>query len=185
MAEVLSGVMWGLVPPLVFDALPGGGIAFSDSSAYATKITQPSGEVLRVLRRPIDPGPATDRARQAEKDRELARLGLSRDLSGRVPPDVLALAGVFRAAHARAIEDMQFFPEVPVLHALRTMWEGNVWVQRRGEDPTWTADRSTCSHRPAVIWEPSTGECGCLTNSARTASSCSSKRTSSMCRSSW
>ena len=134
-AEVTSGVLWGFVPPLVFDALPGGGIAFSDSSAFAIKITAPSGEVLRVLRRSIDPQPATDRARQAEKDRELARLGLSRDPAGRVPPDILALAGVFRAAHARAIEDMQFFPEVPVLYALRTTWEGNLWVQRRGEEP--------------------------------------------------
>ena len=134
-ADVLSGGLWGFEPPLVFDALPGGGIAFSDSSAYAIKVTGPSGEVLRILRRPIDPEPATDRARQAEKDRELAQLGLSRDPSGRVPPDVMALAGVFRAAHARAIEDMQFFPEVPVLYALRSTWEGNLWVQRRGEEP--------------------------------------------------
>ncbi len=134
-ADVLSGGLWGFEPPLVFDALPGGGIAFSDSSASAIKVTGPSGEVLRVLRRPIDPEPATDRARQAEKDRELAQLGLSRDPSGRVPPDVMALAGVFRAAHARAIEDMQFFPEVPVLYALRSTWEGNLWVQRRGEEP--------------------------------------------------
>lgn len=134
-ADVTSGALWGLEPPLVFDALPGGGIAFSDSSAYAIKVTVPSGEVLRVLRRPIDPEPATDRARQAEKDRELAKLGLARDPSGRVPPNIQALAGVFRAAHARAIENMQFFPEVPVLHALRTTWEGNLWVQRRGEEP--------------------------------------------------
>ena len=135
MADMLSGGLWGFEPPLAFDALPGGGIAFSDSSAYAIKVTGPSGEVLRVLRRPIDPEPATDRARQAEKDRELAQLGLSRDPSGRVPPDVLALVGVFRAAHARLIENMQFFPEVPVLYALRSTWEGNLWVQRRGDEP--------------------------------------------------
>lgn len=134
-SDMASAALWGLEPPLVFDALPGGGVAFSDSSAYAIKVTGPSGEVLRVLRRPIDPEPATDRVRQAEKDRELAKLGLSRDPSGRVPPDIQALAGAFRAAHARAIEDMQFFPEVPVLHALRTTWEGNLWVQRRGEEP--------------------------------------------------
>ena len=135
LADMASAVLWGLEPPLVFDALPGGGVAFSDSSAYALKVTGPSGDVLRVLRRPIDPEPATDRVRQAEKDRELAKLGLSRDPGGQVPPDIQALAGVFRAAHARAIEDMQFFPEVPVLHALRTTWEGNLWVQRRGEEP--------------------------------------------------
>ncbi|MDE2783239.1 MAG: hypothetical protein OXK77_09810 [Gemmatimonadota bacterium] len=134
-ADVMSGALWGLEPPLLFDALPGGGVVFSDSSAYAIKVTGPSGEVLRILRRPIDPEPATDGVRQAEKDRELAKLGLARDPSGRVPPDMVALAGVFRAAHARAIEDMRFFPEVPVLHALRTTWEGNLWVQRRGEEP--------------------------------------------------
>ncbi|MDE2805820.1 MAG: hypothetical protein OXN18_11815 [Gemmatimonadota bacterium] len=135
LAEVTSGGLWGFVPPLVFDALPGGGVAFSDSSAYAIKVTGPSGGVLKTLRRPIDPEPGSNRARQAEKDRELAKLGLSRDPSGRVPPDALALVGVFRAARARAIEDMQFFPEVPVLHALRTTWEGNLWVQRRGKEP--------------------------------------------------
>ncbi|MCY3548603.1 MAG: hypothetical protein OXH49_17140, partial [Gemmatimonadetes bacterium] len=32
-------------------------------------------------------------------------------------------------------EEMQFLPEVPVLYALRTTWEGNLWVQRRGEEP--------------------------------------------------
>ena len=105
------------------------------SAPKAIKVTGPSGEVFRVLRRPIDPEPATDRTRQAEKDRHLARLGLYRDPGGRVPPAALAMAGVFRAAHARAIEDMQFLPEVPVLHALRTTWEGNLWVQRRGEEP--------------------------------------------------
>lgn len=135
LTDVTGGPVWGLVPPIVFDALPGGGIAFSDSSAYAIKVTGPSGEVLRVLRRPIDPEPATDLVRQAEKDRELGRLGLARDPSGRVPPEALALVGLFRAAHARGIEDMQFLPDVPVLHALRTTWEGNLWVQRRGEEP--------------------------------------------------
>ncbi len=135
LADVTGGPIWGLVPPLVFDALPGGGVAFSDSSAYAIKVTGPSGEVRRILRRPIDPEPATDRVRQAEKDRELARLGLSRDPGGRVPPEALALVGVFRASYARGIEDMQFLPEVPVLHALRATWEGNLWVQRRGEEP--------------------------------------------------
>ena len=135
MTDMASAVLWGLEPPLVFDALPAGGVAFSDSSAYAIKVTGPSGDMLRVLHRQIDPEPATDRAREAEKDRELAKLGLLRDPSGRVPQDIAALAGVFRAAHARAIENMQFFPEVPVLHALRTTWEGNLWVQRRGEEP--------------------------------------------------
>ena len=51
------------MPPLVFDALPAGGIAFSDSSAYAIKITGPSGEVLlgtinQRMRMPDEFGPS-------------------------------------------------------------------------------------------------------------------------------
>ena len=33
------------------------------------------------------------------------------------------------------IEQMQFFPEVPVIRGLQTTWSGKIWVQRRGEEP--------------------------------------------------
>ena len=29
---------------------------------------------------------------------------------------------------------MEFYPELPVLLALRTDWEGTIWVRRRGEE---------------------------------------------------
>ncbi|MCY4397951.1 MAG: hypothetical protein OXE96_01210 [Gemmatimonadetes bacterium] len=134
LAEVTSGV-WGFVPPLVFDALPGGGIAYSDSSAYAIKVTGPSGQVLRILRRPIVPQPVNDRLKRAEIDRQLAELSANDNTGGDVPPNARALMAVFGSGRVQAIEGMQFLPEVPVLHALRTTWEGNLWVQRRGEEP--------------------------------------------------
>lgn len=84
LADVTSEV-WGFVPPLVFDALPGGGIAYSDSSAYAIKVTGPSGQVLRILRRPIVPQPVTDRLKRAEIDRRLAELSPN-NTGGDVPP---------------------------------------------------------------------------------------------------
>ena len=132
LAEVTSGGVRGFEPPLVFDALPGGGVAFSDSSAYAIKITGPSGQVLRILRRPIVPQPVTDRIKRAEIDRQLAELSQDDD-PGNVPPDARAMLSAFRVGRVQAIEEMQFFEEVPVLYALRTTWEGNLWVQRRGE----------------------------------------------------
>ena len=136
LAEVASGPVWGFVPPLVFDALPGGGIAFSDSSTYAIKVTGPSGQMLRILRRPIVPQPVTGRLRRAEIDRQLAELTSDDDPGlGNVPPTARAMLAGFRAGQEQAIEEMQFFPEVPVLYALRTTWEGNLWVQRRGEEP--------------------------------------------------
>ena len=35
----------------------------------------------------------------------------------------------------RNAESMEFHPVVPVVRSLRTSWEGNIWVQRRGEEP--------------------------------------------------
>ena len=135
LAEVTGGPIWGIEPPLVFDGLPGGGIAFSDSSAYVIKVTGPSGQVLRILRRPILPQPITSRLRRAEINRQLAELSPDHDPGGKITPTARAMLAGFRSGQVQAIEEMQFFPEVPVLHALCTAWEGNLWVQRRGEEP--------------------------------------------------
>ena len=37
-------------------------------------------------------------------------------------------------AQRAGIESMDFYPEMPVVLALRTDWEGTVWVRRRGEE---------------------------------------------------
>ena len=58
---------------MLFDALPTGGIAFSDSSAYAIKLTDASGGVSGILRRPIRPLPATEEMKRAERERRLER----------------------------------------------------------------------------------------------------------------
>ncbi len=135
LAQVTGGRVWGFVPPLVFDALPGGGIAYSDSSTYAVKVTGSAGQTLRILRRPIVPQPVTDRLKRAEIDRQLAELSRANDPGGELPLTSRAMLAGFRSGQAQAIEEMQFLPEVPVLYALRTTWEGNLWVQRRGEEP--------------------------------------------------
>ena len=33
------------------------------------------------------------------------------------------------------IQNMEFYPEVPVVRDLKTSWEGTIWVLRRGEEP--------------------------------------------------
>ena len=46
-----------------------------------------------------------------------------------------------RGSRARAlerIEQLQFFEEVSIIRNLKTGWDGEIWVQRHGEDP---ADR--------------------------------------------
>lgn len=48
------------LPRLLWDVLPTGGIAMSDSSAYAIKILDANGRVVRVLRRQLSPRPIND-----------------------------------------------------------------------------------------------------------------------------
>lgn len=56
------------LPRLLWDALPHGGLAMSDSSAYAIRILDASGNVVRVLRRPLPRRPITAAFRRAPGD---------------------------------------------------------------------------------------------------------------------
>jgi len=184
LAEVTGGGVWGFVPPLVFDALPGGGIAYSDSSTYAVKVTGPAGQMSRILRRPIAPRPVTDRLKRAEIDRQLAELSRAAVLGGELPVTARAMRAGFRSGQAQAIEDMQSFRKCRCCTRFAPPGREICGFSDAERSPTWTLDRSTCSRRPAAIRAPLTGGCGCRTSSAPMASSPSSNRTSSMCRSS-
>ena len=112
----------GFAPRLAVGVLPGGGVAFTDSSAYAIKVTSSSGEVVRVLRRPFRPEPVTERVRAAEIERQLEEVGA-------------ATEGAWAETRREQIESLEFFDEVPVVRDLRTSWEGTIWVRRRGDEP--------------------------------------------------
>lgn len=141
-------------PPRIFDPglfvgpLPGGGVAFSDSSAYAIKITGPDGTVSRILRRPFDPQPVTDRILEAEIEHQVEEFvalnaamnaqprtvvdGRTGNVIDGVPRDML-LEGTRRTRFA-FLEALPSADEVPVVVGLRTTPEGRIWVQRRGDD---------------------------------------------------
>jgi len=115
-------------PPLSAGVLPGGGVAFIDSSAYAVKVTGLGGGVSRILTRPFPAAPVTDGMRAAHIERELEdleRMGESGD------PTKQAMAQFMR----RRIEATEFHHELPVLRGIRTSREGTIWVQRRGDEP--------------------------------------------------
>ena len=119
----------GFGPELVAGALPGGELVYTDSSAYAIKVATGNGELTRVLTRPFQPEPVTARMREREIGRQLqedeertARLNV---------PFAAALAEMAR----ERIQNMEFYPEVPVVRDLQTSWEGTIWVLRRGEEP--------------------------------------------------
>lgn len=120
-------------PLLRVGPLPGGEVAFSDSSAYAIKIANAEDGVSRVLTRPFFPEPVTERIERAERDRRIAEAG-----GGSITrsPDGVRVVGAGGGNYwAERAETMEFFEEVPVVHALTTSWGGRIWVQRRGDQP--------------------------------------------------
>ncbi|MDE2979662.1 MAG: 6-bladed beta-propeller [Gemmatimonadota bacterium] len=121
-------------PRILPGVLPDGSVAFSDSSAYAIKIARAGEGVLRILRRPLEPIPVTDRVIEAEKERRLRDLEENSGRGGIVMNGVRVAPNLDRA-RAR-IEELEFFDEVSIVRGLKTDWTGGIWVQRHGEDPS-------------------------------------------------
>ena len=119
-------------PELMAGALPGGGIAFSDSSAYAIKFAAPGGRVTRIVTRPLRPRPVTNRIRTEEIGRRLESLETRQPTAG--DPAMQAAVQSMIEAQRAGIESMEFYPVMPVVLALRTDWEGTIWVRRRGDE---------------------------------------------------
>lgn len=125
------GEATGFRPPLIVGALPRGGVAYTDSTAYAIKVAGADGTLERVLTRPFVPEPVTDRIRQDERERRLKRLEGDWEAGRSGGERGAMMAGAMRAQ----AESMEFHPVVPVVRRLRTSWEGYIWVQRRGAEP--------------------------------------------------
>ena len=106
-------------PRMLLGVLPDGTVAFSDSSAYAIKIVRPGAGVQRILRRPLQPVRVTNRMIETEKDRQR---------QGPVPP------GMERMERER-IDGLVFSEVVSIVRELGVGWDGEIWVQRRGEEP--------------------------------------------------
>ena len=118
-------------PEVMAGTLPGGGVVYTDSSAYAIKFTEPGGCVTRIVTRPFQPRSVTSRIRTEEIKRRLEAL------EGGQPTGDATMRAMYQPmieAQRAGIESMEFYPEMPVLLALRTGWEGTIWVRRRGEE---------------------------------------------------
>ncbi len=101
--EDMIGEEWGFEPDLLFDALPSGGVAFSDSSAWAIKLTDPSGAISRILRRPIRPLAVTEEMERLERERRL-EVESNRTVTQRgsaPPPSVLEFIDNMRSLQRR------------------------------------------------------------------------------------
>ena len=108
-------------PELLYGVLPDGTIVFSDSSTYRLKLASPDGgaRVERVITRPISPEPVTPAIQRAWHEQQAEDL------------DQAERAGWTTLGRV----DVPFYPELSVIQALTATWDGEIWVQRRAEEP--------------------------------------------------
>ncbi len=132
-------------PRMAFDVVPGGGVVYSDSSAYEVKIRTASGPP-RAVSRPLHPQPVTDQLRERARaraleafessiDEQFAPSGLGNDVSDPIREQMAAMMEGMAAGVRDMVENASFMPEVPLVRDLRTTWEGAIWVERWGSDP--------------------------------------------------
>ena len=108
-------------PPFLMGVLPDGSVVHSDSSAYALQITPPDpGQMARVIRRPLRPRPVTRELEDAYNEVVSNRGSIVNERTGE------------RSTYE--LPKRVFYPEVSILLAISTTWEGRIWVQRRGEE---------------------------------------------------
>ena len=115
---------WGraFAPRMLPGVLPDGSVAFSDSLTYVIKIARPETGVWRILKRPLQPIQVTRAVRNAEKERRVRAAEARSEEAGRIA----------RQRNA----NLEFFEVVSLLRDLATSWDGEIWVQRHGEEPS-------------------------------------------------
>ena len=70
-----------------------------------------------------------ERRLEEESKRRVAALAGDRD----PPPQILTMINRYLDAQRAGVENMQFHLEVPVVAAVRTTWEGTLWIARSAE----------------------------------------------------
>ena len=112
----------------LFGALSGGRVAFSDTTTYAVRIADPAGRTDRSLVRPFPPRVWDARTVRAFKDHQKEILAAA-VAEGRGPAGMVGFLGGLEAVQRR-IEETEIEGAIPLIEALETTWEGNIWVLR-------------------------------------------------------
>lgn len=125
-------------PQLQVAVLPDGRVAVVDSTAYRVELFDLSGTQVDEWTRPIEIAPVTDAIRAMEKERRLA------ELQGEGTGGIRLMGGgggisfdqaQVQEAMRERIEQMSFYPEIPVVVELAADRLGRLWVERSGERP--------------------------------------------------
>ena len=126
---------WIFAPPFEYGVLPDGGLAYIDTVSYRVKITGPEGETLRVIRRPIEPEPVTEEFRAEMMVAYKNAAANAQEMLGDGPEAeaVELMGGMIDEMADEMMENLRFFPEIPVLAGLQITWGGGLWVARAGD----------------------------------------------------
>jgi hypothetical protein len=111
-----------------FAALPGGRVAFSDTTAYLIKVTDPAGGVDRVLVRSFAPRNWDDRMVRAFREYLRTSVEEAMALGG----NRAGLIGMFGGPSVLRQQADDWEPEsaIPHVAALETTWDGTIWALR-------------------------------------------------------
>ena len=113
-------------PGFHWDVMPDGAIAYSDSSAYAVKLAEPEGPVIDIVSRPISPEAVTPRIREgtiADAMRDFDEQSNDPRMEEMAGVAAAMLPGMMETMR-EAVENRDFFDEVPVVRGLRATWDG-------------------------------------------------------------
>ena len=111
-----------------FGPLPGGRVAFSETTTYAVSIAEPGGRVGSVLVRPLPPREWDPRTVRAVKEYLTESLEAAVAEGG----DRAEVVGFFGGLEAwlRRVEEAEYEGPIPLIAGMETTWEGNIWVLR-------------------------------------------------------
>lgn len=127
-------------PDPSFGVLPTGGLAVADTVTWQVKLVSADGRLERVVTRPIQPRPVTERDRDEERDRRAAEIEsgggpqVEMRIQGPSGPVSVDQAQIRQALLAQ-VRELEFAEEMPVLDRLATDQDGRIWVARRGPRP--------------------------------------------------
>ena len=130
-AEQGSRRVPAFTPKLLFDVLPDGGFAFSDSTGYAIRFAASDGTIRRVVTRPIMARTVTEEMRDQYREWRVAEVEEEFGFN-ELPPEarsqmreIMDYDGWLSVARSYPVHG-----EIPVIDDLRTTWTGSVWVRR-------------------------------------------------------
>jgi hypothetical protein len=140
--EIVMPQLRAFEPSMEYAGLPDGGFAVVDSTTYRVEVYAADGTLRTEIERPIAPVAVTPSIEAKEQQRqrdELAEREAAGDDTGGLRIRMLGggggeLSGMNDMMRER-IENMAFYPEIPVVEALGADLEGRIWIQRSSGEP--------------------------------------------------